>query len=74
MVVKPAERTPLTMLRLAALCEEAGVPAGVVNVLTGDGRVGAALTEHPLVSKVSFTGSTEVGRKVMRAASRTSPA
>jgi phenylacetaldehyde dehydrogenase len=57
------------MLRLAALCEEAGVPAGVVNVLTGDGRVGAALTEHPLVSKVSFTGSTEVGRKVMRAAS-----
>ncbi|TDX81662.1 acyl-CoA reductase-like NAD-dependent aldehyde dehydrogenase [Rathayibacter sp. PhB151] len=68
-VVKPAEQTPLTMLRLAALCEEAGVPAGVVNVLTGDGRVGAALTEHPLVSKVSFTGSTEVGRKVMRAAS-----
>jgi phenylacetaldehyde dehydrogenase len=68
-VVKPAEQTPLTMLRLAAICTEAGVPAGVVNVLTGDGRVGAALTAHPDVDKVSFTGSTEVGRKVMTAAS-----
>jgi phenylacetaldehyde dehydrogenase len=68
-VVKPAEQTPLTMLRLAALCEEAGVPSGVVNVLTGDGRVGAALTVHPDVDKVSFTGSTEVGRRVMTAAS-----
>jgi phenylacetaldehyde dehydrogenase len=68
-VVKPAEQTPLTMLRLAAICAEAGVPAGVVNVLTGDGRVGAALTAHPDVDKVSFTGSTEVGRKVMTAAS-----
>jgi phenylacetaldehyde dehydrogenase len=68
-VVKPAEQTPLTMLRLAAICAEAGVPDGVVNVLTGDGRVGAALTAHPDVDKVSFTGSTEVGRKVMTAAS-----
>lgn len=68
-VVKPAEQTPLTMLRLAAICAEAGVPAGVVNVLTGDGRVGAALAAHPDVDKVSFTGSTEVGRKVMTAAS-----
>ncbi|TCL77142.1 MULTISPECIES: aldehyde dehydrogenase family protein [unclassified Curtobacterium] len=68
-VVKPAEQTPLTMLRVAAICEEAGVPAGVVNVLTGDGRVGAALTAHSGVDKVSFTGSTEVGRKVMTAAS-----
>ena len=68
-VVKPAEQTPLTMLRVAAICEEAGVPAGVVNVLTGDGRVGAALTAHPDVAKVSFTGSTDVGRKVMTAAS-----
>ncbi|PUB24823.1 aldehyde dehydrogenase (acceptor) [Promicromonospora sp. AC04] len=68
-VVKPAEQTPLTMLRLAAICAEAGVPAGVVNVLTGDGRVGAALSAHPDVDKVSFTGSTEVGRKVMTAAS-----
>jgi acyl-CoA reductase-like NAD-dependent aldehyde dehydrogenase len=68
-VVKPAEQTPLTMLRLAAICAEAGVPSGVVNVLTGDGRVGAALTTHPGVDKVSFTGSTQVGRAVMTAAS-----
>jgi phenylacetaldehyde dehydrogenase len=70
-VVKPAEQTPLTMLRLAALCEQAGVPAGVVNVLTGDGAVGAALSRHPGVAKVSFTGSTEVGRLVMAAAAPT---
>lgn len=67
-VVKPAEQTPLTMLRIAAICEEAGVPAGVVNVLTGDGRVGARLSAHPDIAKVSFTGSTEVGRRVMTAA------
>jgi phenylacetaldehyde dehydrogenase len=66
-VVKPAEQTPLTALRLAALCLEAGVPDGVVNVLTGDGRTGAALVAHPDVAKVSFTGSTEVGRAVMAA-------
>jgi len=70
-VVKPAEQTPLTMLRLAALCLQAGVPAGVVNVLTGDGAVGAALSRHPGVAKVSFTGSTEVGRLVMAAAAPT---
>jgi phenylacetaldehyde dehydrogenase len=70
-VVKPAEQTPLTMLRLAALCAEAGVPAGVVNVLTGDGVVGAALSKHPGVKKVSFTGSTEIGRLVMAAAAPT---
>jgi acyl-CoA reductase-like NAD-dependent aldehyde dehydrogenase len=68
-IVKPAEQTPLTMLRIAAICEEAGVPTGVVQVLTGDGRVGAALTAHPGVDKVSFTGSTAIGRKVMTAAS-----
>jgi phenylacetaldehyde dehydrogenase len=68
-IVKPAEQTPLTMLRIAAICEEAGVPSGVVQVLTGDGRVGAALTAHPGIDKVSFTGSTDVGRKVMSAAS-----
>jgi phenylacetaldehyde dehydrogenase len=67
-VVKPAEQTPLTALRLAALCLAAGVPSGVVNVLTGDGRTGAALVRHPGVAKVSFTGSTEVGRDVMAAA------
>jgi phenylacetaldehyde dehydrogenase len=70
-VVKPAEQTPLTMLRMAALCQEAGLPDGVLNVLTGDGRVGAALVEHPGVAKVSFTGSTEVGRIVMAAAAPT---
>ncbi|MDV9173784.1 aldehyde dehydrogenase family protein [Streptomyces sp. W16] len=67
-VVKPAEQTPLTALRLAALCLEAGVPEGVVNVLTGDGRTGAELVAHPGVAKVSFTGSTEVGRHIMAAA------
>jgi phenylacetaldehyde dehydrogenase len=70
-VVKPAEQTPLTMLRMAALCQEAGLPDGVLNVLTGDGRVGAALVEHPGGAKVSFTGSTEVGRIVMAAAAPT---
>ncbi|MFV2018874.1 aldehyde dehydrogenase family protein [Micromonospora sp. LOL_023] len=70
-VVKPAEQTPLTMLRLAALAAEAGVPPGVFNVLTGDGEVGAALVAHPQVAKVSFTGSTEVGRIVMAGAAPT---
>jgi acyl-CoA reductase-like NAD-dependent aldehyde dehydrogenase len=70
-VIKPAEQTPLTALRVAAICEEAGVPPGVVNVLTGDGRVGAALSAHPGVQNVSFTGSTEVGRLVMAAAAPT---
>lgn len=71
-VVKPAEQTPLTMLRIAALCARAGLPPGVLNVVTGDGRVGARLVEHPRVAKVSFTGSTEVGRVVMAAAAPTS--
>jgi acyl-CoA reductase-like NAD-dependent aldehyde dehydrogenase len=70
-VVKPAEQTPLTMLRIAAICLEAGIPPGVVNVLTGDGRVGATLAAHPGVKNVSFTGSTEVGRLVMAAAAPT---
>ena len=67
-VAKPAEDTPLTLLRLGAIMIEAGVPEGVVSILTGDGRVGAALTKHPGIAKVSFTGSTEVGRSVMSAA------
>jgi acyl-CoA reductase-like NAD-dependent aldehyde dehydrogenase len=70
-VIKPAEQTPLTALRLAAICEEAGVPAGVVNLLTGDGRTGEALVGHPGVAMVSFTGSTEVGRLVMAGAAPT---
>lgn len=63
MVVKPAEQTPLTAFALAALAERAGVPAGVLNVITGDARtLGGELTSNPLVRKITFTGSTEVGR------------
>lgn len=66
-VVKPAEATPLTALALAALAEEAGVPAGVFNVVTGDpAEIGKALCESDVVRKLSFTGSTEVGRKLMK--------
>jgi phenylacetaldehyde dehydrogenase len=65
LVLKPAEQTPLTALRFAQLIAEAGVPEGVVNIVTGFGATaGAALVEHPGVDKVSFTGSTEVGRKI----------
>lgn len=64
-VLKPAEETPLTALRLAELALEAGVPPGVLNVVTGDGETaGAALVRHPAVDKISFTGSTEVGRLI----------
>ena len=66
-VVKPAEQTPLTTLRLGELIEEAGVPAGVLNVVTGGPEVGRALAEHADVDKISFTGSTEVGREIVRA-------
>src|SRR5580693_2672173 len=68
-ILKPAEQTPLTALRLAGLIAEAGVPDGVVNVVTGFGETaGAALAAHPLVDKVAFTGSTEVGRLILHAA------
>jgi phenylacetaldehyde dehydrogenase len=68
-VLKPAEQTPLTALRLAGLIAEAGVPDGVVNIVTGYGETaGAALAAHPLVDKVAFTGSTEVGRLIVHAA------
>jgi len=67
-VVKPASETPLTALRLGELIQEAGVPAGVVNIVLGSASVGAALTAHPDVDKVSFTGSTEVGRQIVHAA------
>ncbi|XP_063360809.1 aldehyde dehydrogenase X, mitochondrial-like [Cydia amplana] len=69
-VVKPAEQTPLTALAMAALVKEAGFPPGVVNVVPGYGpTAGAALTHHPDVDKVAFTGSTEVGRIIMKGAS-----
>lgn len=68
-VVKPAEQTPLTTVRLAQILEDAGVPAGVVNVVTGGPAAGAALADHGDVDKISFTGSTEVGRAIVRASS-----
>ncbi|HEX2296297.1 MAG TPA: aldehyde dehydrogenase family protein [Actinomycetota bacterium] len=67
-VLKPAEQSPLTALRLAQLCLEAGVPEGVVNVVTGFGEeVGQPLAQHVDVDKIAFTGSTEVGRKILHA-------
>ncbi|MBA3894485.1 MAG: aldehyde dehydrogenase family protein [Gemmatimonadales bacterium] len=66
-VLKPAEFTSLTALRFAELCEEAGLPPGVVNIVTGDGRTGAALVAHAGVDKIAFTGSTEVGRLIRTA-------
>ena len=69
MIWKPAEQTPLSALRLAELILEAGVPEGVVNVVTGFGETaGAALVNHDDVNKVAFTGSTEVGKEIVRAA------
>jgi phenylacetaldehyde dehydrogenase len=68
-VLKPAEQTPLTAIRFGQLLQEAGVPDGVVNIVTGFGETaGAALAEHPDVDKVAFTGSTEVGKLIVKAA------
>jgi aldehyde dehydrogenase (NAD+) len=66
-VLKPAEFTSLTALLFADVCRDAGCPPGVVNIITGDGRTGALIVEHPDVDKIAFTGSTEVGR-IIRAA------
>jgi aldehyde dehydrogenase (NAD+) len=71
-VLKPAETTSLTALRLAEICDEVGLPPGVVNIVTGDGRTGAALVNHPGIDKVAFTGSTEVGKRIAAAISGTS--
>ncbi|MFG2861881.1 aldehyde dehydrogenase family protein [Streptomyces sioyaensis] len=65
-VLKPAETTPLSALFFADICRQAGLPKGVVNILTGDGSTGAALVAHPDVDKVAFTGSTEVGKAIAR--------
>jgi len=70
-VLKPAETTPLTALLLAEVCQQADLPPGVVNVLTGAGGTGSALVGHPGVDKVAFTGSTEVGKEISRAVAGT---
>lgn len=66
-VFKPAEFTSLSALLFAEMCQQAGVPAGVVNIVTGDGRVGEAIVNHPGIDKLAFTGSTEVGRIIRQA-------
>jgi aldehyde dehydrogenase (NAD+) len=66
-VLKPAETTPLTALLFTDVLRQAGLPPGVVNVITGDGRAGAELVKHPNVDKVAFTGSTEVGKEIQKA-------
>ncbi len=63
-VLKPAEYTPLTALAFAEICAEAGLPAGVVNIVTGDGETGALIVDHKDIDKIAFTGSTEVGQKI----------
>ena len=71
-VIKPASQTPLTALKFAELCQEAGLPEGVFNVVTGPGgKVGMALVRDPRVDKIAFTGSTEVGKQIMREAAGT---
>jgi succinate-semialdehyde dehydrogenase / glutarate-semialdehyde dehydrogenase len=71
-VVKPATETPLTALALAVLAERAGIPAGVLNLITGKGsEIGAVMTEHPAVRLITFTGSTETGKTLMRQAAST---
>jgi len=66
-VLKPAEFTPLTALAFAEICQEIGLPSGVVNIVTGDGSTGEALVKHPGIDKIVFTGSTEVGRAIRAA-------
>jgi aldehyde dehydrogenase (NAD+) len=70
-VLKPAETTPLTALAFAEICEQVELPAGAVNIITGAGATGAALVKHPDVDKVAFTGSTEVGKEILRAVAGT---
>ncbi|MEI2820215.1 MAG: aldehyde dehydrogenase family protein [Marmoricola sp.] len=70
-VLKPAETTPLTALLFAEICQQADLPPGVVNIVTGAGETGRALVSHPDVNKVAFTGSTEVGRQIAKAVAGT---
>ena len=71
-VIKPAEYTPLTAMMFAEIAHEIGLPAGVLNVVNGDGATGALLVEHPGIDKIAFTGSTEVGRVIRKATAGTS--
>jgi len=71
-VIKSAETTPLTLYKLAEVIQEAGLPDGVVNILSGAGDTGAAIVNHPKVKKIAFTGSTEVGKHIMRSVAGTS--
>jgi aldehyde dehydrogenase (NAD+) len=70
-VLKPAETTPLSALRFAEICQQADLPPGVVNIVTGAGATGAAVVDHPDVDKVAFTGSTEVGKQIARSVAGT---
>lgn len=70
-VLKPAETTPLTALKLAEIIQESGLPEGVVNIITGAGATGAALVQHPGIDKIAFTGSTDVGKLIQRATAGT---
>jgi aldehyde dehydrogenase (NAD+) len=70
-VLKPAETTPLTVLLLCEVFQQADLPAGVVNIVTGDGQTGAYLVQHPDVDKIAFTGSTEVGKQIQKAVAGT---
>lgn len=70
-VLKPAETTSLTALLFAQVCQQAGLPEGVVNIVTGDGSTGAAIVNHPGIDKIAFTGSTDVGKLIARAVSAT---
>ncbi len=65
-VLKPAETTPLTAMKLAEIIQEADLPPGVVNIINGDGKTGRALVEHPDIDKIAFTGSTDVGKLIMK--------
>ncbi|MEK9736662.1 MAG: aldehyde dehydrogenase family protein, partial [Candidatus Nanopelagicales bacterium] len=70
-VLKPAETTPLTALAFADICQQADLPPGVVNIVTGGPATGRLVSEHPDVDKVAFTGSTEVGKQIQRAVAGT---
>lgn len=65
-ILKPAEQTPLSALKIVSLAQEAGIPDGVLQVVNGFGDIGAYMVKHPGINKIAFTGSTEVGVKIMQ--------